>query len=148
MSLTFQKELFRNIMRELTPLFIKHDAEASEDTGPIDPDWERYCNMELAGQLHVITARDNRRLVGYFISVIATDLHRKYRLNSYSDLFYMLPEYRFGWDGMKLFTETEKMLKSLGVRKSYLVTKVKLPVTIFIKRLKYILVEQVHIKNL
>lgn len=148
MAITFQKELFRKLMWELPPLFIEHDKEVGEDEGDIDPDWERYCNMELGGQVHVLTIRDDGRLVGYYISVVAPDLHRKYKLNSYSDMFYLRPEYRFGWTGMRLFTETEKMLNALGVRKSYLVTKVKLPVTIFIKRLKYVLVEKVYAKTL
>lgn len=147
MAITFQKELFTRLMPELPELFIKHDAEISEaETTAIDPDWRRYIALEVAGSLHVITVRDGRKLVGYYIGMIMPHLHRKHKLCAYSDLFFILAEYRSGWAGYKLFVEVEKMLKALGVHKSYLVTKHAYPITMIVKRLKYSLVELVHTK--
>ena len=149
MTITFQKEMFLKLMPELPEFFLIHDSEVEEsDNTPIDVDWQRYLGMEANGLLHIMAARDGKKLIGYYIAMVVPHLHRKHRLCAYSDMFFLLPEYRNGWTGYKLFTETEKMFKSLGVRKSYLVTKVKMPITIMIKRLKYVLIERVHIKML
>jgi hypothetical protein len=149
MTITFQKESFTALLPELPELFILHDSEISEDeTTPIDPDWRRYIALEVSGALHVMTVRDGQKLVGYYIAMVMPHLHRKHQLCAYSDLFFIKMAYRNGWAGYKLFVNAEKMLKELGVHKSYLVTKAQYPITIIVKRLKYALVELVHTKIL
>ncbi len=153
MAVTFQKELFVQLMPELPPLFFRHWSEVilPKERLPLDPDWARYNLMEAQGNLHIMTARADGRLIGYYFAVVVPNLHCKSALTAYSDMFYVLPEYRgSGWGmcgtGYKLIVEMEKVLRGLGVRKSYLVTKAHLPITIILKRLKYFLVERLYVK--
>lgn len=134
-------------MPELPEIFLRHHDEIEEDRSvELDPAWDRYVAMEIQGMLHVTTVRDGARLVGYYMAIIAPQMHHKTRLAAYSDMFYLREEYRFGWTGVRLFIETDKMLKRLGVKKSYLVTKAKQPITMLLKRIGYVLAEKVYIK--
>ena len=137
-------------MPELPELFMAHYDEIALDKSVIklDPDWNKYCQLELHGILHVMTVRDTAKLVGYHMSVVSTHLHYKSTITALSDIFYLLPEYRQGWTGYKLFEETEKMLKVLGVKKFYNVTKAHLPINIIMKRRGYRLVDKVYTKLL
>lgn len=150
MTITFQKEAFFKLMPELPPLFYEHwkATELDPDIMQLDIDWIRYLKMEAAGVLHIMTARLDRDLVGYYFAIVVPRIHCKGALTAYSDMFWVTPLARKGWTGVKLFTYTEKMLRDLGVRKSYIVTKVHLPLTILLKRLKYKFEEKLHAKRL
>lgn len=136
-------------MPELPAIFCAHHVEIEDDQSiPLDPDWSKYAHMEMIGQLHIMTARDEGILVGYYFAVVVSQLHHKQRKVAFSDMFFVLPDYRAGWNGIKLIRRTERMLKKLGVTKTYLVTKDGYPITILLKRLKYVLTELVHMKML
>lgn len=137
-------------MPELPTLFTEHWKEVAldKDIIELDPDWQGYVLLEVRGILHIITARANGKLIGYYFALVMPNLHYKAVKMSWSDIFFILPEYRRGLTGLKLFTETEKMLKSLGVRKSYVMTKVHLPITIIMKRMAYRFIERIYAKIL
>ncbi len=137
-------------MPELPELFLAHYEEIAldKDVIKLDPDWNKYLQLELMGILHIMSVRDAARLIGYHISVVSPHLHYKSTITALSDIFYLLPEYRQGWTGYKLFEETEKMLKALGVVRFYNVTKVHLPINIIMKRRGYRLVDKVYTKLL
>ena len=61
-------------------------------------------------------------------------------------MFFMVESYRKGWAGIKLFTENEKMLKQLGVKKLFVMTKIHRDVTKIMQRLKYQAIEYIHSK--
>lgn len=120
---------------------------------PLDPAWHWYVDMELSGCYHMMTVRDEGILVGYYGAIVKPHLHYKTSLTAWSDILYILPEYRkTGWGlagtGYRLICEAEKMLKDLGVQKSYLMTKAYLPIKIIVKRLKYRLTEIIYTKLL
>lgn len=148
--ITFKKESFTQLMEELPPLFHEHWLEVARDKKaiPLDMDWKRYIEMDAMGQLHTMTVREDGILVGYFVAIVWTHLHYKTSLTAWSDIFYLHPAYRSGWTGYKLFVHVEAMLKTLGVQKSYVMTKAHLPINIIMKRLKYRLVERVFTKLL
>lgn len=149
MTVTYQKELFIKLMPELPEIFAEHHNEIEEDHKyPLDPDWQRYIAMEANGSLLVVTARCEGYLLGYYFAIIAPSLHHKQLRVAYSDMFYIRSEFRLGWTGYKLIRETEKLLKKLKVHKSYLVTKPHYPITILVKRLKYVLTECLYAKHL
>lgn len=148
MGVTFQKELFIRLMPELPEIFLEHHEEIEEDhVDPLDPDWPRYMHMEMAGQLHIMTMRADGYLAGYYFAVVVPNLHHKTRLCAYSDMFFVRKDFRMGWYGYRLLAETDKMLATLGVKKSYLVTKEEHPITILLKRLKYVLAERIYTKR-
>lgn len=135
-EVTYQKELFLAIMPELPELFQQEYEEAVEDKErhKLNPAWKRYVELELAGVLHVLTARADARLVGYFINMLFPHLHFSDLLCASSDTFYILPEHR-GHVGLKLFRENELMLKKLNVRKVIIIAEQ--PLEQIMKRLKY-----------
>lgn len=137
-------------MPELPDLFYEHwkATERDPDIMKLDIDWLRYTQMELAGVLHIMTARADGKLIGYYFAIVSPRIHCKGVLTAFSDMFWLTPAWRKGWTGVKLFTHAGKMLKSLGVCKSYIVTKEHLPLTIIMHRLKYFIAERIYAKLL
>lgn len=153
--ITFQKEAFKSIMPELPALFAEHWEHVALDKKQIqlEPDWEGYLKYEEMGILHVLTVRDDGCLLGYCFALVMNNLHYKSTKMAWSDIFWLSPYYRrSGWGmltvGYKLFRNYDTMLKSLGVRKSFIMTKVHLPLRILMKRLGYKFIEEIHAKLL
>lgn len=131
-------------MPEFPVIFAEHWREVAMDHNviPLDPDWQRYASMEVSGNLHTMTVRDDGVLIGYYNAVVSTHLHYKNSLTAWSDLVYLLPAYRNSGRGLvstgyTLLRRTNAMLKKLGVQKSYLMTKTYIPLNILTDRLKY-----------
>ena len=146
MEITYQKEFFYYIMPELPALFMAHYDEVALDKEhmALSPAWKQYINLETAGVLHILTVRAGGELVGYFFNLVYPHLHYSDVLCSFSDMFFMRPQYRKGWRGVKLFIENEKMLKALGVKKLFIMTKIHIDVIKIIERLRYKTIEYVH----
>lgn len=140
-------------MPELPELFAVHHREVSpEETLPIDVNWLEYCAMEASGRLIVMTMRDDKILVGYYISILFPSLHYN-KWMAISDMFYVLPEYRKSGKGLVSsgqqlleLMEVEQILR--GAVKSFIVTKVRLGLKLLLKRLGYAPVELIHAKRL
>ncbi len=150
MTLTFQKETFAAIMHELPDIWSALWLEQSTDKEevPMEPDWYRYAAMDAAKQLHILTVRHEAHLVGFYMALVMPSLHFRSLLTAYADLYYIYPAYRFGWAGVRMVKEAETMLKMLGVKKSYVMTNSRNPITMLLKRLKYDLVEYAFAKFL
>lgn len=150
MKITFQKEPFTGLIPELPELWGRHWDEVALDKEavPLAPDWAGYTELERVGMLHIMTARADGKLIGYYFAIVRPHLHYRHTLHAFSDIFIILPEYRRGLAGYQLFRETEKMLKALGVRKTYVVTKVHIPLKMLMKRLGYRFIERVYSKLL
>lgn len=123
--ITFQKELFVDIQRELPDLFYPHWEEVALDKAYIflNPDWDKYLFLEKIGTLHIIAARDNGKLIGYYFGLVQTHLHYAHSLTAHTDIFYLAPPYRKGYIGVKLFTEAERMVRDLRAEKWYVASK-------------------------
>jgi hypothetical protein len=149
-TVTFQEEAFSSLISELPELWNRHWDEVALDKEavPLAPDWMGYKELERLGMLHIMTARADGKLIGYYFAFVRPHLHYRHTQHAWSDIFIILPEYRKGLTGYRLFVETEKMLKSLGVRKSYVVTKVHIPLKMLMKRLGYRFIERVYSKLL
>ena len=74
----------------------KHWEELAVDKViPLDMNHEVYTEMESKGMLHIVTARNENKIVGYHIGLIAPHLHYKSAgLMCYEDMYYLLPEFR------------------------------------------------------
>ena len=149
-NLEYRKELFADIVKELPPLFVLHWQEIALDRDVIElaPDWKRYLAMEQAGQLHIITVRDNRVLVGYFFIVLLPHLHYCTTPMAFSDILFLLPGYRKGLAGLRLVAETEKMARALGAKRFYIMCKVYHDLDRLLARLGFKWVEKVFTKLL
>lgn len=76
-------------------------------------DWEFYVGLEDSGTLHVATARDNGKLVGYNFLLIAEHPHYKV-LHAISDMIWIKDSYRGQGLGTKLISFSERYLKHIG----------------------------------
>ena len=117
-SLIYQWENFRVIARELPPLFKRHWKEIAlnQEHIPLDPDWDRYFALDLAGVLRCLTVRDGPTLVGYIFFFVFPHLHYASTCWAQSDIFWLDPLYRQGWTGIRMFKTAEKQLQQWGVR--------------------------------
>jgi GNAT superfamily N-acetyltransferase len=123
--------------QELTPL---HWAEAALDRDKIalsiKP--ENYQACDDQGILHIVTARDGAKMVGYFIANVVIHPHYKEAgPMAFTDMYFMHPDYRNGGNGAKLLIEVERTLKERGVVKIYISTKVHEDKSELLKALKY-----------
>jgi GNAT superfamily N-acetyltransferase len=90
-----------------------------------DLDYERYAKLFDMGMLFCVTVRDDAKLVGYAIYFVITHMHYKSSgLMATTDMYYLLPEYRRGGIGAKMFIVAEKGLKALGVVRAHTSCKV------------------------
>jgi GNAT superfamily N-acetyltransferase len=82
---------------------------------PLDPDFNRYIQLEDLKLFRVWTARDGKTLVGYIAWYIHPHLHHRGRLCAIDELYWLAPEYRRGLIGYRLFSTAIAALKELGV---------------------------------
>ena len=115
--ITYQVEKFADVPRSETDgLFRIHWEEIAldKDSIPLDIDYDRYLSLEQEGHLHVVTARDNGRLIGYYSAIIGPHLHYKGTKMAHTDVYFVIPEYRLTRVGMSLFIFAEKTLRDRG----------------------------------
>lgn len=125
---TFQVETFEGILPEARELFPLHWKELANDQDKIALacDEERYIRIEKEGGLHVVTVRADGKLVGYFFATILPHLHYKDAgPMAYTDVYFILPEFRKGGAGVRLIRTVERTLRLRGAKKFYLSTKIK-----------------------
>lgn len=124
--ISFQVERWCSIQgSELEALLQLHWEEIALNRADIKlaVDYERYNALDASGAFHVVTVRDEGKLIGYHAAIISTHLHYKNDLMAFSDVYFLLKEYRKGRTGIKLFQFVEKALKERGVKKIIINTK-------------------------
>jgi len=122
-----QYERWENCVDEMRPIWRHHWNELGLDRGVIkqDMDEERYKNMQSSGVLHIITVRADGKLVGYCICFVVPHMHYKSAGEmALADMYYILPAYRVGGAGVKMFKEVERTLRNRGVTRGHMSCKV------------------------
>ena len=114
MSLTCQLERWKDIRDEICPLYIEHWKEMGLTGAELLLDHPKYLAMDNEGTLLVVTARDQGKLVGYFVNFLCRHPHYDL-LTAAMDVYYLDPRYRRGTNGLKLFSEMEKECKKRKV---------------------------------
>lgn len=117
-GLTLQWERLAHISRELLPLFRKHWKEIAlnQDKVELDPDWDRYFDLELRGLLHILTARYSGLLQGYVFNLVGPHLHYASTRWCLTDMYWLDPRCRLGWFPVKMLIENMRGLKEREVR--------------------------------
>ena len=127
--LTFQIEPWANLVRDAQPLFKIHYEELAlhKDKVPLGMDFQMYQDLENRGMLLVVTVRLSLMVVGYYIAIIIKNHPHNKTAGpvSTTDMFYVSPNYRRGGAGAKLLMFAENALRSRGVTKASLSTKLK-----------------------
>ena len=110
MATTYQQEFLLSVKQEIEPLLEEHWNEVSNnrDVIKLNPDWDTYYILEEQGMLHIFTARDNGKLVGYFVTITRLNIHYKDHLFAANDAIFIKKEYRKGFTGIRLIKFAEK----------------------------------------
>lgn len=127
-SVAFAVENLRNVLLEMSPLFRAHWLEAAmyKEHIPLELDTDKYLALSDAGVLFLVTIRDAGKLVGYYVAMLTKPIRYKTLLVGVTDVFYLMPEYRRGRNGIELFKYVERELKARGVKKIVVGTKAHL----------------------
>jgi len=137
--LTYKVEKWTDTVDDSRWLWPLHYEEASVDKGvvPLEVNEEEFRAMDQIGQMHCVTVRDTEtcgecgkcdnsekgKIVGYCWAVLRPHLHYKSMLCAYFDAYFLHPDYRDGFNGVKLFQVMEETLAKIGVQKMFTFTK-------------------------
>lgn len=84
----------------------------------LDPDWQRFIQLEDAGLFRVWAGRtETGLLVAYLAFFVQPHLHYRSTLTAVEDLFMLSAPYRRGMNGVRLFTTALEALRALGVKR-------------------------------
>lgn len=141
--LTFAVELWSDMIDEAKPMLQRHWEELALDKDEIAlaPDWIRYQNLEARGALSVVTVRENGKLVGYSWMVIQRGLHYSGCLEARMDIYWIAPEVRGRYGGVRLFRAVENELRRRGVKRVYVGSKLHRDSSRLFKALNYTPIE-------
>ena len=125
---TVQTESWIAIDREIEEVAGHHWEELALDKLHFqrDLDHEQYLQLDILGRMHVVTARDDGKLVGYVICFVMPH-HLHYKSSgqvALADMYFILREYRKGGLGVRMFREMERGLKARGVIRAHMSCKV------------------------
>ena len=114
-------------MGELPELFYAHwvELESDKEDVPLEVDWLRYLKAEALNKLFILTARAEKKLVGYFFVYVDTTSQNKSTVKAASDIMYLSPEYRKGTEGWRFIDAIKAFSRDLGAKKLYIVQKRK-----------------------
>lgn len=120
-KLVFAWEHFRRIAPELKRLWPQHYEEVAvnQDVVPLDPNWDFYYGADEAGILHILTARYNGHLAGYVFNLIGPHNHYWSTRFAITEMFWLHPRFRKGWEPVKLFVEN---IRGLELREAQIST--------------------------
>jgi len=146
--LTFRQEAYSDAVDEAQPLLVDHwhEIALNKDTVPLEPDWERYRQLERAGVLNLTTARDDGELVGYALYIVAANLHYRGLVVADSDVFFLDRRYRRGSAGLRLLQAAEDNLVAAGVGRIVNRVKIHHDVGPIFLRLGFTPIERVYSK--
>jgi hypothetical protein len=134
---TFQREARVDCLLELKQLFPLHYEEIAlfRDRIKLNPLWSGYEQIDLAGKLHIFTAREGAQLVGYHISTLMPHPHYADHLMLFTDIFFMKQESRKGLAGLRFLQAIKNYAKSVGAEHLVMGTKLHKDLAILFERL-------------
>ena len=123
------QESFSEIYPELLPLFRSHWLELGpfRDRMPLSPNLQIYSYLESVGELLTLTARQDRKLVGYLIAKTGPGLHYSQTMQAITDLPYVLPAFRGRGIVVRLFLAAQAEFKRRGVGPWFAGSKINSP---------------------
>lgn len=150
MSIKYQQEFLCGVIEEAKPMLEEHWREIAinKDVIKLNPDWDAYIELERKNSLKIFTAREDGKLIGYFVVIVRSHIHYKDHLFAVNDIIYLSPKYRKGYTGAKLIKFAEKCLKEDGVSVFVINTKRHKPFDKLLDWLGFNHVENVYSKLL
>jgi hypothetical protein len=116
-----------SFLQDLEALFPAHYEElcVTKDF-PLLPDYDAYKRLADCGMLVCIVCMDGDDVIGYIVFIVQPHLHYKTCLTAFEDIYYLKKEFRKGRTGIKMFKFAEEVLKSVGVNRIIMHTKIHL----------------------
>jgi hypothetical protein len=123
--ITYQVETWASYFASCQTLWVEHYDEIAGDKErmPMRPDAALFEQLERAGQLQIVTARDAGIMVGYMLFVVRPHPHYADVLCGFEDAYFMSIGSRRGTAGIKLIRESISVLKRRGVKRVFIHTK-------------------------
>lgn len=123
--ITAQVEPWHPTIEEIKPILPLHWEELAlnKDRVPLQPQWHVYDARNARGELLLVTLREDGRIIGYFIGFIAPGLHYETCLTCHLDIFYVHPEHRGKFGGIRLLRAVKNELKRRGVQRWFMGSK-------------------------
>lgn len=117
--ITLQTELLKDIKVESEILLTSHYNELTLNKHAIklNPDWDRYFELESKNKFHCFTARNDSVLVGYSAFFVDSHIHYRDLLVAANDVLFLREDLRLGTTGIRLIKFSEQQLKLLNVNK-------------------------------
>ena len=149
-SVKFAVEPFSLIYGEALDLLKLHYDEIAphKDVFRLNPDLEHYRAQEQSGNLCIVTARFEGRLIGYIAMHIRAHTHYKDTLVANDDLHFIHPAYRKGSLGLRLLQAAEQEMVKRKAQVMLLRTKVASNHGVLFERLGYSPLDIVYSKRL
>lgn len=82
-----------------------------------DPDWDRYAKLEINGYLRMLAAVSDNDIVGYVSVTLDREFLDRKKKTAIVNAFFLSPEYRSGWNGIKFIKDIESHLKFIGAHR-------------------------------
>lgn len=144
-----QQETLSQFLPEALPLLTAHWQEIAVniDTVPLHINTALYEALDTNGALHITTAREDGKLVGYAVYIVGKNLHYDV-LMAESDVFFLLPAYRKGFAGLRMLRSAERHLECIGVQRIVQRCKVAHDCGILFERMGYTNTEKVYVKGI
>lgn len=114
----------------------------------LQPQWEMYNAMQLAGSMVAYTVRDKGELVGYASVYIFQSLYSTNRTEAQYDMIYIKPEHRKARVGANLIRYIEKDLLENGIKQIAIGSLRHQPFDNLLEWLGYKSVEVIYKKSL
>lgn len=148
MQVDFVECSVRYFQKTVVPKFEKaHWLEVGQDKHwTPELDWDSYRFLERNGMLLILVLLVDNEPQGYFVGLSGHPTHYVDKWIMRSDLFYIAPNFR--QYGVRLFRTAEQFAKAMGVQKLYISYKTYKDITPIMKRLKFMPVEIMAVKNL
>lgn len=117
-QLTYSLAKWGPFFHEGTALFELHREEVARDKDlmQLAVNEEYYQRAQNIGNVSIVVARAEGRLVGYVVWLLYRHPHYSNVFCAQEDVHYLLPEYRRGMNGYLLLKNAIEFLRPLGVK--------------------------------
>jgi GNAT superfamily N-acetyltransferase len=147
---TFSTEKYADVIDELRPLLSEHWAEiAVYPDIPLDPDYDFYDKANSIGMLVGYFIRDESKIIGYAIFIIAKHKHYQGHSWAMNDIVWIHPDHRNLGTGRKLVAHWEEALKADGVNVIHVNAKTAhMPLAYLLMDCQYVQIEAGYEKRI
>lgn len=124
--INYNREKLQDILEEFKPLYSEHFkvTASNQHIYKSSPNWQGYLDIEKLGWLHIVTVRDDTKLIGYMWFMTGPNLNYSDIKIAVMEKYYVSKEYWGQGMGSMLIQQCEKLAKELGCVRSYGSTKI------------------------